>query len=183
MNLRSDLDHQLRDLAEEVEEIEQTVNSLKRHQGDLSGIKKSLLSLTALVQQIANELLPPTTTLTAIKLLHTQNGDTMQGPITLNVGQSTTATVLGFNADGSPFTGTMPTASYTVSDPAQDSVTAGSANDATVTSLAAGSADFSVTLTTAEGIQLTDSTSITNVAVVPPQALSSIKLDFSTPTP
>lgn len=183
MTLRSDLERQLRDIAEEVEEIEQTVNVLKKDRVDLSGVVQSLSDLTALVQQIANELLPPTSTLTAISQNFTLNGATMQGPITLNVGQTTKETVLGFNADGTPFTGPMPAVTYAIDNTAAASGADDGANGSDITGLSGGSANASASLTTAEGLALSVSTVITVNAVVPTQVLTSIVQDFTTPAP
>ena len=103
----------------------------------------------------------------------------MQGPVNINVGQKTKATVLGFDQNGAAFTGPIPTATYAIDNTALDSATDDGANGSDIVSLAAGTANLSVSLTSAEGLPLSDSTQIINAAPAP--VLSSVKLDFTQP--
>ncbi|MBO0887487.1 hypothetical protein J2P12_00140 [Candidatus Bathyarchaeota archaeon] len=129
----------------------------------------------ALLRQI-RDILPKPVLLSFIKV---KFGGAMQGPVTLNVGQKTKATVVGFDQNGAPFTGPLPTPSFSIDNTSLNSGSDDGSGGFDVTSLAAGVANLTATLTTAEGIQLTDTETITNIAVV--QKLSSIKIDFSTP--
>lgn len=103
------------------------------------------------------------------------------GPVTLSsAGQQVTASVLGFDQFGQPFTGTMPTATLSSDDTAQAIVTFDPATGLT-TAVANGVANITASLTTAEGLALTDTEAVTvAIPVVPPPApmLSSIKVAF-----
>ena len=105
-----------------------------------------------------------------------------EGPVTLTVGQVTVASVDGYDQNGAPFTGTIPTPVWSIDNAALDSIAADSNNAANedVTSLAAGTANLTATVTTAAGTTLTDTETITNLAEAP--VLSSIKINFATPT-
>jgi hypothetical protein len=103
-------------------------------------------------------------------------GHHMLGPVTLTVGQKTTATVQGFDQNGAPFaidftanpvTWTLDNTTFDSSNPQPD-------QSDLVESLAAGVANLS-----ASCASLSDSETVTNVAQAP--VLSSIKIDFSTP--
>ncbi len=113
-------------------------------------------------------------------------GAHMEGPVTLNVGQSMVASINGYDQYGQPWAGAIPTPRWSVDNPALDSIaqngTVTTSED--VTSLAAGTANLTVGLTSAEGKTLTDTEVVTNLAPPPPPAvLSSIKINFSTPQP
>jgi uncharacterized protein YjdB len=128
------------------------------------------------------------------KILHNQNprlsviklqfskGTHMPGPITLTTaGQTTTASVVGFDQFGNPFTGTIPTPTFSSDDTAGAIVTFDPATGLT-TAVANGVANITATLTTAEGTSLTDTEAVTvAIPVVPPPTpiLSSIKVQFS----
>ena len=103
------------------------------------------------------------------------------GPVTLTTaGQQVTASVLGFDQNGQPFTGTMPTAALSSDDTAQAIVTFDPATGLT-TAVANGVANITANLITAEGLALTDTEAVTvAIPVVPPPTpvLSSIKVAF-----
>jgi hypothetical protein len=118
--------------------------------------------------------------LSTIKIAHsTPRRHHMLGAITITVGQKTTLTVLGFDQFGAPFTGPIPTPTWTVSDATQDSSTPQVDGSDVLASLAAGTASVTASVTTAAGLVLTDTETITNLAVVP--VLSSIKIDHTVP--
>lgn len=104
------------------------------------------------------------------------------GPVTLTTaGQQVTASVLGFDQFGNPFTGTMPTATLSSDDTAQAIVTFDPTTGLT-TAVANGVANITASLTTAEGLALTDTEAVTvAIPVVPPPTpvLSSIKVAFA----
>jgi hypothetical protein len=109
-------------------------------------------------------------------------GETMaEGPVQLVVGQKTVASVDGFDQNGQPFLGTIPTPVYSIDQPSLDVIAPDSTNPANedVTSLAVGVANLTATVTNAQGTVLTDTETITNVAA--PQVLSSIKINFAAP--
>jgi hypothetical protein len=130
----------------------------------------------ALLKQILDRL-PTPSKLSSIKIAFGE--PPMVGPVTLNVGQKTKATVVGFDQFGAPFNGTMPTAAFSLDNTTLNSGVDDGAGGFDVTSLAAGVANLTARLTTTEGTALTDTETITNVAVV--QVLSSVKINFSTP--
>lgn len=105
-----------------------------------------------------------------------------EGPVTLTVGQVTVASIDGFDQNGNPFTGTIPAPTWSIDQPTLDSIAADATNAANedVTSLAVGVANLTASVTTAAGTVLTDTESVTNIAVAP--VLSSIKINFATPT-
>ena len=104
------------------------------------------------------------------------------GPVTLTtVGQTVTASVIGYDQFGNVFTGTMPTASLSSDDTASAIVTFDPTTGLT-TAVANGVANITATLTTAEGVALTDTEAVTvAIPVTPPPTpvLSSIKVAFA----
>lgn len=128
--------------------------------------------------QIEQDVHP--STLTRIKIQFQGAIMATPGPITLvTAGQQVTASVVGFDQFGNPFTGTMPTATLTSDDAAGAIVTFDPSTGLT-TAVANGVANISATLTTVEGLSLTDSEAVT-VAIAPPPTpvLSSIKVAFA----
>lgn len=112
-------------------------------------------------------------------------GDLMNpvaGPVTLtSVGQEVTASVLGFDQFGKPWTGTLPSFTLTSDDTAGAVATLDPATGL-VTAVANGVANVTATLTTAEGATLSDTEAVTvAIPVVPPPTavLSSIKVAFA----
>lgn len=104
------------------------------------------------------------------------------GPITLTTaGQAVTASVLGFDQFGNPFTGPIPTPTFSSDDTAGAIVTF-DPTTGIVTAVANGVANITASLTTAEGLALTDTEAVTvAIAVVPPPTpvLSSVKVAFA----
>lgn len=100
-------------------------------------------------------------------------------PITLTVGQTVVATVVGFDQFGKPFNGSIPTPSWSIDQPSFDTIAVDATNSANedVTSVAAGVANLTATVSGPAG-PLTDTETITNVA---PQVLTSIQIQFSAP--
>ena len=129
---------------------------------------------------IAAEVAPPK--LSSIRIQFSK-GTPMPtpGPVTLTTaGQQVTASVLGFDQNGQPFTGAMPPATLSSDDTAQAIVTFDPATGLT-TAVANGVANITASLTTAEGLALTDTEAVTvAIPVVPPPTpvLSSIKVAF-----
>lgn len=130
------------------------------------------------------KLLGPEPQLNHIKVAF--QGDPMAtptpGPVTLtSVGQTVTASVVGFDQFGNPFTGTIPTPTFTASDTAGAIATFDPATGL-VTAVANGVDNITATLTTAEGLSLTDTEAVTvAIPVVPPPTpvLTTIKVAFA----
>ena len=101
-------------------------------------------------------------------------GDNMPvGPITIPVGKSFTASIVGFDQNGAPFTGAMPAGSFAVDNPGVATVDATSGSGVGV---GAGVANVTGSLTSAEGLALSDTETVTVTAIVP--VLSSIKVSL-----
>jgi hypothetical protein len=137
---------------------------------------------TVLLTEIRDDLRPK---LSAIEI---RFGDNMaQGPVTLSSGQSTTATVLYFDQTGAPMPSTFvpPTVTYTIDNAAIASSTPGADGQSDlVTYVSAGVANLTAAVTSAEGLALSDTETVTcSPVVTPPPVLSSVKINFSTPTP
>lgn len=101
------------------------------------------------------------------------------GPVTLtSAGQTVTATVVGFDQFGNPFTGTIPTPSFSSDDTAGAIVTLDPATGL-VTAVANGVANITASLTTAEGVALSDTEAVTVAIPTVTPVLSSIKVAFA----
>lgn len=162
---------------------------LMGHEDERGEIKRLVEVVAALVKETRElrqdirkilQILKPQLVLTTIKI---QFGGIMPlGPVTLNVGQSVTASVLGFDQNGNPMPSTfvMPPVSFTIDNSAIASSTP-NADNATdqVTGVAPGVANLTANLTSAEGLALSDTETVTVPAVPPPTpVLSSIKISF-----
>lgn len=109
-----------------------------------------------------------------------------QGPVVLNAGQSTVATVLYFDQSGNPMPASFvpPSVTFTIDNSSIASSTPIDAQSSTVAYVAAGVANLTAAVTSAEGLSLTDTETVTcNPVVTPPPILSSVKISFSAPTP
>lgn len=140
-------------------------------------IRQNLL-IIRLLSIIAAEDAPPI--LTSISVQFSKGTPMPVGPITLTtVGQQVTASVVGFDQFGQPFTGTMPTATLVSDDTAQAIVTFDPTTGLT-TAVGNGVANISATLTTAEGLSLSDTEAVTvSVSSTGTPVLSSIKVSFA----
>jgi len=127
----------------------------------------------ALLKQIRDRL-PQPAKLSFIKIVFGEMK--MLGPVTLTVGQKTTATVQGFDQNGAafPIDFTANPVTWTLDNTTLDSSTPQPDQADVVASLAAGTANL-----TAACAGFTDTEQVINVAQ--PPKLASIKIDFSTP--
>lgn len=101
------------------------------------------------------------------------------GPVTLTaVGQTVTASVLGFDQFGNPFTGTIPTPTFTASDTTGAIATFDPATGL-VTAVANGVDSITASLTTAEGLALSDTEAVTVAIPVVAPVLTTIKVAFA----
>ena len=153
---------------------------IKNHQ--LEEIIEQNRVVIRLLRKLVEEDEPPV--LSEIRIQFSKGTDPMPtaGPVTLTtLGQQVTASVLGFNQFGTPFSGTMPPATLSSDDNAQAIVTFDPTTGLT-TAVANGIANITASLTTAEGLALTDTEAVTvAIPVVPPptEVLSSIKVAFA----
>lgn len=97
------------------------------------------------------------------------------GPLTISVGQSYVATVVGFDQNGAAFSGPIPTPTFSIADAAVASIDPAAG---TGSGLAGGVTGVTASLTSTEGLALTDTETLTVTAVVP--VLSSIKVSLDT---
>lgn len=108
------------------------------------------------------------------------------GPVTLtSVGAVVYASVVGYDQFGAVFTGPIPTPTFTDSD-ADGTIATFDPTTGAVTAVGSGVDSITASLTTAEGLSLTDTETVTvSIAVVPPPTpvLTSIKVAFSTTAP
>lgn len=120
------------------------------------------------LKEIREELKPR---LSSIKI---RFGGTMPvGPVTISVGQTVVASVVGFDQNGAPFTGTIPAATFAIDNPGVATIDAASG---LTTGVSGGTANATASVTSAEGLALTDTETVNVTAVVP--VLSSIKISF-----
>lgn len=143
---------------------------------------KILREILEELREIKHEVNPNRPRLTKITIQFRRKHMATAGPITLtSVGQTTTASVLGFDQFGNPFTGSIPTPVFSSDDTAGAIVTF-DPTTGLVTDVANGVANITATLTTAEGLALTDTEAVTvaNPVTPPPTpVLSSIKVAFA----
>jgi hypothetical protein len=111
---------------------------------------------------IRREVAPPQLTTIIISFSKgNPMGTPVAGPITLTTaGQTVTASVLGFDQNGAPFTGPIPTPTFSSSDTAGAVITFDPATGL-VTAVANGVANITASLTTAAGLALTDTEAVT----------------------
>ncbi len=100
-------------------------------------------------------------------------------PQTITVGQTVEAFVVGFDQNGNPYTGAIPTPTWTIDNPSFASIAADANTPANedVTGVAAGVANLTATVQGPNG-PLTDSEAVT---VVVPQVLTSVQIQFEAP--
>ena len=109
-----------------------------------------------------------------------------QGPVTLNQGQTTTATVLYFDQNGAPMPSTFvpPAVTYSIDNAAiATSTPASDGQSDLITYVSGGVANLTATVLGPNGTNLTDTETVTCTPPVQGSpVLSSIKIAFSTPT-
>ena len=145
---------------------------------------EELKHLSHSIGRLERELIIPR--LVRIQLTFTSKGAIMAtaGPVTLTTaGQVVTASVLGFDQFGNPWTGAIPPVTFSIDNPAIATSTPNADGETDVVeAVANGVANLTASLTTAEGLALTDTETVTvNIATPPPPptpVLSSIKVAF-----
>jgi HAMP domain-containing protein len=148
--------------------------------------------LEQLARKILAKLEPRLSSIGIMFTFSTAVGDNpmsaVAGPVILTTaGQVATASVLGFDQLGNPWTGTIPPVTFSSSDTAGAVFTSVDNGDgtATVTAVANGVGTLTASLTSAEGLALTDGETVTvtiggGTGGTP--VLSSIKVAFDTGT-
>ena len=96
-----------------------------------------------------------------------------QGPVTISVGQKVTASVVGFDQNGAAYLGVIPAPTFAIDNAAVATI---DPTSGITVGVSAGVANATASLTSAEGLALTDTETVTVTAVVP--VLSSIKISF-----
>jgi hypothetical protein len=142
------------------------------------------------LREIANELKPKQLT-ASIAVDFTGDIPMPNNALTLNVGQTSQASIQPLLADGvTPSGGTLSAVSYTFSDPSATVVLNADGLTATVTGVAASTGAItgtaSCTVTDTDGVVSTwnQAFTVTTLGVVPPAQLTqSVAVQFSTPTP
>lgn len=153
----------------------------RRELEELKRIERTDERILEVEERIAGFLKPK---LSFIKIAFRRiNMSVVQGPVTLNPGQSSNATVLYFDTNGNPMPSSFvpPPVTYAIDNSAIAS-SAPQADGQTdlVTYVAAGVANLTATVQGPNGV-LTDTETVTCTAA---QAiLGAIKIGFSTPTP
>ncbi|HXN71521.1 MAG TPA: hypothetical protein VN861_03095 [Candidatus Acidoferrales bacterium] len=114
-------------------------------------------------------------------------GDVMaEGPVVLASGQLTTASIDYFDQTGAPMPATFvpPNITFAIDNPAIATSTPNPDNQTDVVAyVSAGVANLTASCTSAEGLALTDTETVTcSPVVLPPPVLSSIKVNFAAPT-
>jgi hypothetical protein len=153
----------------------------------------TLRELLRVTKEIHHELVPHLENIEIVFKIQnsTETGETamaapVAGPVILtSAGETATASILGFDQFGNPWTGIIPPVTYVSSDTAGaiiKSVPNADGVTDVVTAVGNGVANLTATLSTAEGLSLTDTESVTvALATAPPPptpVLSSIKIAF-----
>ena len=135
--------------------------------------RKLLKRILAVLEHVEN-LVAPRLSRIQVTFISMPKGIPMpatQGPVTFTAaGQTVTASILGFDQFGNPWTGPIPPVSYSIDNPAIATSTpnADGETDA-VAAVANGTANLTASLTTAEGLALTDTEQvIVNIPAPPP---------------
>lgn len=123
--------------------------------------------------------------LTTIKISFKESKvPTADSVILVSAGQQAVASILGFDQFGNPWTGAIPEVTYSIDNDAIATSTPNADNETDVVeAVANGTANLTATLTTAEGLDLTDTEQvIVNIPAPPPPpvpVLTSIKIAFA----
>jgi len=167
----------LQKLVEQTNEIEPLLKRISAKQDETNAILRKILSAVSPKP-------PADKKLTTIKLVFTEipmstNPIPITPPVVLTqAGQQVQAQVVGYDQFGNPWTGTMP--DYTLTNDNESAATLDPISGL-VTAVADGVSNITGELTTAEGLDLTDTESVTvNIAAEPP-VLTTVKVVFTQP--
>lgn len=152
-----------RDLEEK--EVELLRESVKLQREDLA------------VDKQIRDLLKPRMSSIKIAFSEKPMADPVVGPVVMNVGDAVIASVVGFDQNGQVFAGPIPPVTFSIDDSSIASLDAASGE---VDGIAGGVANLTANVTSAEGLALTDTETVTVVALPPPTpVLSSVKVAFT----
>lgn len=151
----------------EIELLEESVKLEREQRDDLHAIRKDLDPRLASIKVAFTE-----------KNMGTTAVPPVPGPVVMDIGDVVVASIIGFDQFGAPWTGPIPTPTFS------DDNEASSTLDETVdeiTGVAAGVNNVTGSLTTLEGLALTDTETVTVRPAAPPPTpvLSSIKVAFT----
>lgn len=173
----------LQKIATQTDQIETLLEELTA-QGDqsLDLQQQANQTLTSILSAISGEQPPADKVLTTIKLIFKgvePMPPIIPGPVVLTqAGQQVVAEVIGYDQFGNLWSGSMP--DWTLSNDNEDAATLDEGTGI-VTAVANGVANITADVTTAEGVALTDTESVTvNIAVEEP-VLTTIKVVFTNP--
>lgn len=161
---------------EEIKVLKEQEQVLKEQEQTEKKIEKDLGALVgALVPRLS-----------VIKIAFTKGTIMAEGPVVLSSGQSTIASIDYFDQTGNPMPAGFvpPNVTYAIDNAAIATSTPAADNQTdAVAYVSAGVANLTASLTSAEGLALTDTETVTcSPVVLPPPVLSSVKINFSTPT-
>ena len=134
---------------------------------------------------------PPTTLTRSIAVMFSGDSPMPNNALTLNVGQTSQASIQPLLIDGlTPSGGTLSDVSYSFADPSATAVLNADNLTATITGVAPSTGAVSgvaaATVTDTDGVvsQWSQAFTITTLGIVPPQQITqSVAVQFSTPTP
>ena len=159
------------------QEVDQEVQLTLHILQELEEQENKLDSMSSKLDDILKQL-TASSLLSSIKIQFGDKSTMALGPVTIQVGQTVTATVQGFDQNGAPFTGPLPAITFSVDNSAVASSTpSADGTSSAVMGVSAGVANFTASLTSAEGTALSDTETVTVQAQ--PSILSSIKVDFA----
>jgi len=169
----------LQKLANQTDEIEPLLKRISAKQDETNALLQKILSA------VSGPPKPPVKKLTTIKLIFKEIPVSTTPPIPITppvvltqAGQQVQAQVIGFDQFGNPWADILP--DYTLTNDNESAATLDTTTGL-VTAVADGVANITGELTTAEGLDLTDTESITvSIAAVPP-VLTTIQVVFTAP--
>ena len=160
------------------EELERIRHLLEAVIYNTSAFQQENRDRFARIEHELHHLLHPKKRLSTIHIKFRKGHKPMPVPAVLTqVGQTVTAVVTGSDQFGNPWTGAIPTPTFT-SDDTSSAVVSFDPSTGVVTAVANGTANITASLTTAENKSLTDTEAvIVNIPVEAP-VLSAIRVDF-----
>jgi len=161
------------------EELERIRHLLEAVIYNTSAFQQENRDRFARIEHELHHLIHPKKRLSSIQIHFRKGRKPMPAPAVLTqVGQTVTATVLGFDQHGNPFTGTIPTPTFS-SDDSAGAIVSFDPSTGVVTAVANGTANITANLQTAEGVSLTDTEAVIVAIPVETPVLSTIKVDFN----
>lgn len=158
----------------ESREIERLEHQLLRLEGRVDGISDLLMEILRALAKLEIEVEPR---LASIKIKFKGVSMPNPGPLTLTAaGQTATAVIVGFDQHGNPWTGAIPTATFAGDN---DGFATVDPTSGLVTAVANGTVNLTGSLTTVEGLSLSDVEQVIVAIPVEVPVLSAIKVQFN----